>query len=440
MNLTAKDAKDAKGGYESRERLSRGAESRARTESDGLKVLHVFKYPPGQGGMDYVQRLHMRRAAAGEGGDVCMALLRRNDRTKRTSEPGLIELGGGAWSLWWSLRRKAARVFAKERPDVSLYYNCWGADMLADVDTAHLRIGYLHSSFPGFDNYIKYFSRWLDGFLCVSPALATRVRGCAEGHARECVASVPCPLNPAILAMAQESESGEEQKHRDSARECVIGYSGRLVKEQKRVDRLPELVRLLERELAGRDWHFEILGDGPERTWLEKELADEIARGRVRFLGWKDAVGVGQILKTWKYYVNVSDYEGLSLAMLEAVAAGCLPVYPNFVSSGKKEEDLPGTASSCLYPAGDMPKASTLISLMEKSCTENGSRISILRKTLKNCAFGRTSSNYLTALGACLDSYQNATPSRTTPLFSARRPSFIFGYNRFYKELIQGKC
>jgi glycosyltransferase involved in cell wall biosynthesis len=65
---------------------------------------------------------------------------------------------------------------------------------------------------------------------------------------------------------------------------------------------------------------FLLVGDGPERRSLEL-LADELGLGRaVRFLGERDDVRT--LLPAFDIYVNSSVSEGISLTLLEAMAAG----------------------------------------------------------------------------------------------------------------------
>jgi glycosyltransferase involved in cell wall biosynthesis len=65
------------------------------------------------------------------------------------------------------------------------------------------------------------------------------------------------------------------------------------------------------------------VGDGPEAPGL-KRLADEVAPGAVRFLGKQDAPE--RILKAGDLFFLPSQREGLSVALLEAMACGLVPV------------------------------------------------------------------------------------------------------------------
>jgi glycosyltransferase involved in cell wall biosynthesis len=65
--------------------------------------------------------------------------------------------------------------------------------------------------------------------------------------------------------------------------------------------------------------HFALAGDGPERAALEAQAHDLGIEERVSFLGYRDDVGA--LLSACDLVVLPSLYEGLPVALLEAMAA-----------------------------------------------------------------------------------------------------------------------
>jgi glycosyltransferase involved in cell wall biosynthesis len=105
-----------------------------------------------------------------------------------------------------------------------------------------------------------------------------------------------------------------------SAHEFVIGTVGRL-------DPVKHLSTLIDAHAGLRttfpSLRLAIVGDGPERSALE-ELAGRYGTGNsVKFLGHRD--DVRQLLPAFDAYVNCSVHEGISLTILEAMAAA-LPI------------------------------------------------------------------------------------------------------------------
>ncbi|HEX2721792.1 MAG TPA: glycosyltransferase [Gemmatimonadaceae bacterium] len=107
----------------------------------------------------------------------------------------------------------------------------------------------------------------------------------------------------------------------------VIGTVARLA-QQKRIDRLLEATALL----PGR-FHLLIAGDGELRQELEALSQSLGVAERVRFLGQRDDVNA--VLATIDIFVVTSDKEGLSNAMLEALANG-IPVISTDVSGARE--------------------------------------------------------------------------------------------------------
>src|SRR5439155_16681973 len=66
-----------------------------------------------------------------------------------------------------------------------------------------------------------------------------------------------------------------------------------------------------------------LVGDGPERTAIARAIAAERLQGRVMLTGYRS--DVRELLPALDVYVNTSIFEGISLTILEAMAAG-LPV------------------------------------------------------------------------------------------------------------------
>jgi glycosyltransferase involved in cell wall biosynthesis len=105
-----------------------------------------------------------------------------------------------------------------------------------------------------------------------------------------------------------------------------LAYVGRLVK-WKNVDLVIKLSADLGLSAA-------IIGSGPELSFLE-ELAISLNANCV-FLGDQQKESIDQILKESKIFILLSQYEGLSFALLEAMAAGIVPI----VSDAKGNLDV----------------------------------------------------------------------------------------------------
>jgi hypothetical protein len=184
-----------------------------------------------------------------------------------------------------------------------------------------------------------------------------------------------------------------------------------LAHEQKRIDRIPDLVSRL--EAAGIDYRLEFLGDGPERSWLESRLPD---RSRFVFHGRKSGAEYWNILSGWDALLFVSDYEGTPIALLEAMAAGVVPIHPAIGSGGDRyaaEVDL-----VLAYPAGDMAALAAVITDMVRWPLQ---RIEVVRRRAIDRVGGHASAVYRATFAGFLRHIAGLPPLPRRPL-PARPP------------------
>jgi glycosyltransferase involved in cell wall biosynthesis len=130
--------------------------------------------------------------------------------------------------------------------------------------------------------------------------------------------------------------------------ELILLTAGRLAPE-KGLEDLIEAAAML--QSAGRPFRVILAGDGPMRAQLEALAENRGAAGRVAFLGYRE--DVADLLAACDLVVLPSVREGLSIALLEAMAAGkpivATRIGGNLAVAGQEEMAL-------LVPPGD-PKA-----------------------------------------------------------------------------------
>lgn len=115
-----------------------------------------------------------------------------------------------------------------------------------------------------------------------------------------------------------------------------IVYTGRLDEIQKRISTLPHLAQQLrDRNI---DFEFRIVGEGAEMDNL-LEAASSI--DEIHFTGAVTPEEVQTHLRWADLWVLPSRYEGQSVAMLEALAAGCIPIVTR-VRSGAGDAVIDG--------------------------------------------------------------------------------------------------
>lgn len=112
-----------------------------------------------------------------------------------------------------------------------------------------------------------------------------------------------------------------------------IAYGGRLIKAQKRTELLKPLIK----ELYKKNIHFtlDIAGDGPLKNELEEFVEKNDFEDRVHLWGRLEKEEMEEFWKNRDIFINLSDYEGNSLSMMEAMANGLVPIVTRV--SGVKE-------------------------------------------------------------------------------------------------------
>ena len=103
-------------------------------------------------------------------------------------------------------------------------------------------------------------------------------------------------------------------------KENRILFVGRLEKVQKRVDRLLAIYEVLHQVLP--DWHFDVVGDGSAREWME-EYCRKNNLERINFHGYQDPK---KYLRRAKLFTLTSDFEGFGMVLVEAQAYGTVPI------------------------------------------------------------------------------------------------------------------
>jgi glycosyltransferase involved in cell wall biosynthesis len=139
---------------------------------------------------------------------------------------------------------------------------------------------------------------------------------------------------------------------------------GRLEQPQKRVHDLPlilaeldELLGLGHRGEGAPPYHLRIVGDGPERSAIEKALEPWVQTGRVAFTGALPASLLPeQVYASADVLLITSCWETGPIVAWEAMAAGVPVVSSRYVGSGLEGALIDGE-TALLFPAGDAESA-----------------------------------------------------------------------------------
>jgi glycosyltransferase involved in cell wall biosynthesis len=181
------------------------------------------------------------------------------------------------------------------------------------------------------------------------------------------------------------------------------------------VSRIEIILKAASRLLRGgmSDFRIDIYGDGPLRGDLEKQAAERHLCDRLRFHGQKAHASLPNVLRESDLFVSCNESEGTSVAMMEAMACGTIPVVTKLPAY--EEWIVPGK-NGFLCDVGD---ADALARQIREISTLSSSRIEEIRR--RNYAvvaehfdwnrnFGRLAEKYgeLASLSPVTRGYRNA--------------------------------
>jgi glycosyltransferase involved in cell wall biosynthesis len=148
-----------------------------------------------------------------------------------------------------------------------------------------------------------------------------------------------------------------ETRNRRYNNPLTITYAGRIQQRQKRILDLITLSDLLASKKGS--YHFKIAGDGPQLPQLtdhfEKKKYSNIS---IEFLGLVPHERMTDLWASSDISILFSDFEGMSISMLESMGQGCVPIVTDV--SGSKEKITHGQ-TGFIVTVGDIVAMAQII-------------------------------------------------------------------------------
>lgn len=213
-------------------------------------------------------------------------------------------------------------------------------------------VGFAHTDEIDYYKWLQYYEPIIHVFVAVSDDVAITLKKFIPHRGNDIV----------IRPYAVEVQSKLAAKTGVGIPLKLV-YAGRLENKQKRIsDLLSLILHLEEREV---DFNFRIIGEGSKKSWLENELKNLPLKVRHK-VSLEGAIPHSRMQHVWEtadVCILVSEYEGMSISMLEAMSCGCIPV----------STKVSGTAATICngengftVPIGDMPAMSQIIENLAK--------------------------------------------------------------------------
>jgi glycosyltransferase involved in cell wall biosynthesis len=210
---------------------------------------------------------------------------------------------------------------------------------------------------------------------------------------------------------------------------------GRLVQQQKRVlDFVPLIRELKQRNVS---FMLHLIGDGSDRSRLEQELKENGLADDVKLWGWLTPSEVAAQLADSDAFVLLSDYEGLPVALLEAMASTLVPVVTR-INSGNSQLIRQannglmfevGDAIACAEHLAQLATDQELLHRLRSAAWETAREYSVERmvENYERCFQEVTASDFMNA--------NRETAPRPYPLLPACRSRYPFWLRKVKSRL-----
>ena len=197
---------------------------------------------------------------------------------------------------------------------VGTYAAC--AQIAAEQPESLRVIGYAHTDEDLYYDWLTYYEPIIHHFVCVSVETGGKLMGKIP-HRIGDISIQPYAVHAPKILNRSYSTQLEPLK---------LIYAGRIAQRQKRVF---DLILLIEQLVSKQvNFNLRIIGNGDEYQSLSQKLEDLGSEGKKR-VTLEPGLLPDQMAETWRsadVFLSVSEYEGTSIAMLEAMGQGCVPV------------------------------------------------------------------------------------------------------------------
>lgn len=228
---------------------------------------------------------------------------------------------------------------------------CWIACL--SVSRLYKVIGVLHSDDPFYYTLFQKYYQYLSATVSVSKRIkySTEKFGLCAIHE-----VIPCGIS--LNKLNNRIEKANQ-----------IIWIGRVEEEQKRVsDIIPIANRLKEKN---QNWKILVFGDGSKLNELKELAKNKGLTNHIEFFGWVDNKTIIPHLINSKVLLQTSNYEGMSVAMMEGLASGCSIVSSKVSGVEDLLEDIKASGIVRLFPIGDIDlAASHLMQSLNEFCQE----------------------------------------------------------------------
>jgi glycosyltransferase involved in cell wall biosynthesis len=269
---------------------------------------------------------------------------------KSDGRSDVIHCDGLAWGAGIDAIRRFLPTYAAVKAKIFVPNWSWGTygtvSLMSRNEDCDIRvIAFAHTDQDHYYELLTYYEPIISKFVGVSETICQRLRGL-----------LPSRLNDICKLMYPVAVRNESRKL-NHEKPLTITYAGRIEQRQKRILDLIALADLLGSKKG--NYLFKIVGDGPQLAELTAHFkTKEYSNISIEFLGLVAHERMTAIWASSDLSILFSEFEGMSISMLESMGQGCVPIVTDV--SGSKEKIAHGQ-TGFVVAVGDVAAMAQII-------------------------------------------------------------------------------
>jgi glycosyltransferase involved in cell wall biosynthesis len=262
----------------------------------------------------------------------------------------VIYCDGLAWGAGIDAIRSFLPTYSAVKAKIFIPNWSWGTYgtvslMTLNEDCDIRVIAFAHSDQDHYYQLLTYYEPIISRFVGVSETICRRLGALLPSRSNDI-----CKLMYPVKVLSGSRKPNHEKL-------LTITYGGRIEQRQKRILDLIALADLLASKKG--NYHFKIAGDGPQLAQLIEHFEKkEYSNISIEFLGLVAHERMTDLWAGSDISILFSDFEGMSISMLESMGQGCVPIVTDV--SGAKEKITHGQ-TGFVVTVGDVASMAQII-------------------------------------------------------------------------------
>jgi glycosyltransferase involved in cell wall biosynthesis len=281
---------------------------------------------------------------------ICHSAWPNRATFKSGDRSDVVYCDGLAWGAGIAAMRGFLPTYAAVRAKIFIPNWSWGTygavSLMTRNEDCDIRvIAFAHSDQDHYYELLTYYEPIISKFVGVSETICRRLLGLLPSRSNDiCKLMYP-------VAVLNESRKPNHEKP------LTITYGGRIEQRQKRILDLIALTDLLASKKG--NYHFKIAGDGPQLAQLVAHFEKtDYSNISIEFLGLVAHERMTDLWASSDISILFSEFEGMSISMLESMGQGCVPIVTDV--SGAKEKITHGR-TGFIVAVGDVTSMAQII-------------------------------------------------------------------------------